>query len=104
MRIYTITTARAIDMRGAADGIAGLVDASCVGFFTDMDEACDAVLQNAVDIHELDNGVAIVEAIDEGLYGSTNEQRAFFMWGSDGRYHQCDWPEALGRVVGFSMG
>lgn len=104
MRIYTITCARAIDMAGAQDGMAGLIDAACIGFFSTMEDACAAVASNMGDMHEVDYGIVIVEGVDEGLYLTRTDDRAFFMWGTDGRYHECDWPEALSRMTGFSMG
>lgn len=104
MRIYTITCATGIDMAGAFDGTADLFDAACIGFFSTMKKARDAVTSNMGDMHEVGYNIAIIEGVDEGLYLAKANDRAFFVWGADGRYHECGWPEALSRVTGISMG
>lgn len=104
MHIYAITTATAIDEVGAADGMAGLDEAACVGFFATMEDAVSAVLSNAGDIHETNRDIAIIERVDEGLYLASPHERAFFLWGTDQKYHECDWPEALSRTYGFAIG
>lgn len=97
MTIYLVSTTHNLDSleHGKTD---------CIGYFTDIDRAVSAIEDNAGDIHELDQDVAILEAADEGLYGCDPDVRRFFTWGHDGRYHEQPWPESLKHVCGFAMG
>lgn len=103
MRIYAISIAYDIDMEGAESGMATLKNCDCVGFFTNEADAVRAVEENMGDIWETTNKVAIIEAVDEGVYGCDPTSRHFFRWGDDMHYHEEPWPEALEHICGFAI-
>ena len=103
-RIYAVTTATRISEDGADQGCATLEEHESVGFFTDVEDARVAILENRGDIHELNQDVAIVEAVDEGLYGCDPRVRLMFEWDHASQaYREVPWPAAMERICGFAL-
>ena len=92
MKIYTVTTLRELNTHGRT-----------VGYFSDMEEAQEAVERNSCDIYE--SGYypyAVVEEVEDGLYPYCPKAQ-WYQW-NGGRYVKIPKPEGLKHVVNFSIG
>lgn len=77
-----------------------------VGWYSDKNDAFDAVMENACDINETCYDYALIEEIEEGLYRSAiSGSRWFFKYNRDTRgYEQIEEPDFVKSYCGFTIG
>ena len=93
--IYTITT-----LRGSLYG-----RTRCVGFYHDVQDAIDAVEDNAMDINECEYyPFCVIEKTNIGIYNLEMDE-IWFRWYKGRGYQRLDKkPDNFKRVVGFGIG
>jgi hypothetical protein len=100
-QIYVITTASSID--ADENGFGRLIDSGAVGYFMSLEDARCAILENRCDIHEQTNRYAVIETVQEGLYGCDTESE-WYEWSQEAQaYHEIPKPKALRHMCGFSF-
>jgi hypothetical protein len=100
-QIYVITTASSID--ADENGFGRLIDSGAVGYFMSLEDARCAILENRCDIHEQTNRYAVIETVQEGLYGCDTESE-WYEWSQEGQaYRKIQKPDALRHIGGFSF-
>ena len=78
-----------------------------VGFYTSLDDATNAVLENVCDLWETIYDYVVIEKVYEGLYGSTTygSQTWWFKWNRNlDKYEPMEQPEFTKCYCGFTMG
>ena len=100
--IYTITTMGKLkeDKNGWPDYGASRV----VGFYSLKEDAVKCVEGNYGDIWETYYDYALIEKMEEGLYGVTNDRQFFQYDKSSGRYKKIKEPEFMAHFAGISIG
>lgn len=74
-----------------------------VGYYTELEEAKQAIEENHGDIYE--EGYypfCVIEKVEEGLYGITFDEH-WYQWIGDG-YKPIDKPESLKQTCAFGIG
>ena len=99
--IYTVMTCTKLEM---ANRRPTLGSARLVGFFTTLNKAAVAVEYNHGDIWEGCYDYAIIEKIEEGLYGTTHERWFYMYIKTAGKYVRIEEPEGFKHFCGFGIG
>lgn len=93
--IYTVTTQRPALYAGHR----------CVGYYEDLKDAEECVINNDCDISE--EGYyryAIIEEIEPGLYTFPRKEFWYRWDGRDKKYHPCEKPKQFKNTAGWGMG
>lgn len=98
--VYTVMTCSKLEI----DAMPDLGSTRLVGFFTTLNRAKVSVEHNCGDIWEGCYDYAIIEKVEEGLYGTTHE-RWFYKYNkaADG-YVRIEEPEGFKHFCGFGIG
>ena len=103
MKIVTITAFEKIQV----DPIAHLPtfgDRRCIGFFSNIENAMEAILINKNTIYNQQYKYCILEEYDEGLFKYCTN-RYLFVWSKEKkRYVQIDEPIEIHLVTNFGIG
>lgn len=76
-----------------------------VGYYTDLGDAINCVSNNDGDIWETIYTFAMIEEIQEGLYGSAGSHTWWFKWNNmNQQYESMDMPDLAANKFGFIMG
>lgn len=100
--IYTILTTEKLE-----EDLNGFPNYGCTripGFFTDLEEAREAVKSNAGDIWETVYDYACIEKVSEGLYGIEGSCEWYKYNADTNCYEKIDTPEFEEHICGRSIG
>lgn len=102
MHIYTVTTFSALPDWKSYEPY----ESRCVGWFATFEDADNAVRKNNGDIYEVGSyPFAIIEKVDEGLYGTSTHERTVYEFNRETEmYDPIHEPECLKHLCGFGMG
>ena len=98
--IHTVTVFQKIEKSDTK--YPNIINRRCVGYFTDFNEAENAVLENFSDIHENMYDYVIIEEMEPGLKLS-DITRSLYHWNGNS-YEKIDIPETLKYLSNFSIG
>lgn len=73
------------------------------GYFLELKEAKEAVLENRCDIHELYYGYVVIEEFEEGIHQAPKNEY-WYNWRHDKGYVKCKKPDKLQDTFCFGMG
>lgn len=102
MEIYTVTTMSQLPNINSYEPY----DSRCVGWFQKFEDADHAVRHNNGDIYEVGSyPYAIIEKVDEGLYGTSPHERTVYKFNrKTNLYEPITEPETLKHLCGFGIG
>ena len=99
--IYTIMTMTRLEVSDMGWPVFG--STRVVGYYREKEHALECVKYNCGDIWETCYNYAVVEKVEEGLYGITHE-REFFKYNREtGEYDPYPEPDFMGHFVGLTM-
>lgn len=105
-KIYTVTMFQKIDRLIINDDTGAYLpdfgERRCVGYFTDLKRAFEAVTNNEQNIYENFYKYCVIESYEPGLF-PLNLDRYFFEW-QENTYIQIDEPIEVNKVCNFSIG
>lgn len=102
--MWFVTVIEKLDADGYGDG---LCDTGCTrtwGFYSDVNDAINALHNNKADMHEYFYDYAIIEEYNEGICNDTSHYQ-WFKWDDerDG-YFEIDEPRCVSRMCCFGIG
>ena len=107
--IYTITAFEKLTQISTDDNNEVIVlpfpefgDQRCAGYFTNLDEALDAIQEQSKKLHDYSYNYCIIEEYNDGLFIPT-ENRYLFKWNNN-EFKQIDEPIIMNSVTNFAMG
>ena len=100
--IYVILTAEKLEE--SPYGFPDYGSTRLPGYFTDLDEARKAVINNAEDMWETVYDYACIEKVSEGLYGVENFCEWYQFDVETGGYKKIDTPEFEKHICGRTIG
>lgn len=100
--IYTILTAEKLEED--TNGFPNYGSIRVPGFFTGLDEAREAVTDNAGDMWETVYDYVCIEKVDEGLYGADGFCEWYKFNVETGGYEKIDTPEFEEHICGRTIG
>lgn len=101
--IYTIMSMTNLE-KDAMTGMPYFGSTSCPGFYTNSLDAFEAVKNNNCDIFETCYKYALIEEVEEGMYGLTPNRWWFEYNLESGLYEEIEEPEYMKNYGGFTIG
>ena len=102
--MWFVTVIEKLDADGYGDGLCGTGCTRTWGFYSDVNDAINALHSNKTDMHEYFYDYAIIEEYNEGICNDTSRYQ-WFKWDNerDG-YFEIDEPRCVSRMCDFAIG
>ena len=102
--MWFVTVIEKLDVDGYGDGLCDTGCARTWGFYSDVNDAINALHNNKNDMHEYFYDYAIIEEYNEGICNDTSRYQ-WFKWADerDG-YFEIDEPRCVSRMCNFAIG
>lgn len=102
--MWFITVVEKLDPDGWGDGLCDTGFHRTWGFYSNAEDAIDALHNNEADMHECFYDYAIIEEYNEGICNDTSCYQ-WFKWDNDrGGYFEIDEPRCVSRMCCFAIG
>lgn len=102
--MWFVTVIEKLDADGYGDGFCDTGDTRTWGFYSDVNDAINALHNNKTDMHEYFYDYAIIEEYDEGICNGTSRYQ-WFKWDNERNgYFEIDEPRCVSRMCDFAIG